>query len=36
MLIPTPDPTKQMTFAKGYYDSLYGRISSEWKWEESH
>jgi alpha-L-rhamnosidase len=22
-----------MTFAKGYYDSIYGRINSEWKWE---
>lgn len=33
VLKPTPDPTKIMTFAKGYYDSVYGRISSEWKWE---
>ena len=31
ILKPTPDPTKKMTFAKGYYDSVYGRISSEWK-----
>ena len=22
-----------MTFAKGYYDSVYGRINSEWKLE---
>ncbi|GAB3742599.1 glycoside hydrolase family 78 protein [Spirosoma lituiforme] len=27
-----PDPGKKMTFAKGYYDSVYGRISSEWAW----
>ena len=33
VLKPTPDPDKKMTFAKGYYDSVYGRISSEWKWE---
>ena len=33
ILKPTPDPTKKMTFAKGYYDSIYGRIGSEWKWE---
>ncbi len=33
VLKPTPDPDKVMTFAKGYYDSVYGKISSEWKWE---
>ncbi|MFN8346985.1 MAG: family 78 glycoside hydrolase catalytic domain [Spirosomataceae bacterium] len=33
VLKPTPDPDKIMTFAKGYYDSVYGRISSEWKIE---
>lgn len=33
VLKPTPDPTQKMTFAKGYYDSVYGRISSEWRWE---
>ncbi|AUD02631.1 alpha-L-rhamnosidase [Spirosoma pollinicola] len=32
VLKPTPDPTKKMTYAKGYYDSVYGRISSEWAW----
>ena len=31
ILKPTPDPTGQITFAKGYYDSMYGRISSEWE-----
>ncbi len=31
ILKPTPDPSGQITFAKGYYDSMYGRISSEWK-----
>lgn len=33
ILKPTPDPDKVMSFAKGYYDSVYGKISSEWKWE---
>lgn len=33
ILQPNPDPTGQMTFAKGYYDSTYGRIVSEWKVE---
>jgi alpha-L-rhamnosidase len=33
ILKPTPDPDKVMTFAKGYYDSVYGKISSEWKLE---
>lgn len=31
ILQPEPDPTGQMTWAKGYYDSPYGRISSNWK-----
>ncbi len=30
-LRPEPDPTGQMVWAKGYYDSMYGRISSEWQ-----
>lgn len=30
ILQPTPDPTGQMTWAKGHYDSMYGRIKSEW------
>ena len=30
VLKPTPDPDGRITFAKGYYDSHYGRISSEW------
>lgn len=33
ILQPEPDPTGQMTWAKGYYDSMYGRISSSWKVE---
>ncbi len=33
ILKPTPDPDRVMTFAKGYYDSVYGRINSEWKLE---
>jgi alpha-L-rhamnosidase len=31
ILQPEPDPTGLMTWAKGYYDSMYGRIKSEWK-----
>jgi len=31
LLQPTPDPTGQMTFANGYYDSMYGRIESGWQ-----
>jgi alpha-L-rhamnosidase len=33
ILQPEPDPTGKMTWAKGYYDSDYGRISSSWKME---
>lgn len=31
ILMPTPDPNGQITEAKGYYDSMYGRIASAWK-----
>jgi len=31
ILQPEPDPTGIMTWAEGYYDSMYGRISSGWK-----
>lgn len=31
ILQPQHDPTGQMTYAKGYYDSMYGKIESEWK-----
>ncbi|HZX73641.1 MAG TPA: alpha-L-rhamnosidase C-terminal domain-containing protein, partial [Cyclobacteriaceae bacterium] len=34
VLQPQHDPTGQMTYAKGYYDSMYGRISSSWKNEK--
>lgn len=34
VLKPTPDPTGQMTWAKGYYDSMYGRIAGEWRQEK--
>lgn len=33
ILQPEPDPTGQMTWAKGFYDSMYGRINSSWKVE---
>ena len=31
ILQPTPDPDGKMKWAKGYYDSMYGRIKSEWR-----
>jgi alpha-L-rhamnosidase len=31
VLQPELDATGQMTFAKGHYDSMYGRIESAWK-----
>lgn len=31
ILAPEPDPTGTLTFANGYYDSMYGRIESSWK-----
>jgi len=31
ILQPQHDPTGQMTYAKGYYDSMYGKIESDWK-----
>ena len=31
ILRPEADPTGQMTWAKGWYDTPYGRISSGWK-----
>lgn len=30
ILKPEVDPTGEMTYAKGYYDSMYGRIESSW------
>jgi alpha-L-rhamnosidase len=31
ILRPEADPTGQMTWAKGWYDTPYGRIESSWK-----
>jgi alpha-L-rhamnosidase len=31
MLKPQPDPTGKMTYAKGYYNAMYGRIESSWE-----
>lgn len=31
ILKPQPDPTGLMTFARGHYDSMYGRIESGWE-----
>ena len=30
-LRPVPDPTGQMTYARGHYDTPYGRIESRWE-----
>ena len=35
ILKPEPDPTGKMTYAKGYYDSMYGRIESSWERKDS-
>lgn len=34
ILQPQHDPTGQMTYAKGFYESMYGKIESEWKAEK--
>lgn len=31
LLKPEPDPTGEMTYARGHYDSMYGRIESAWE-----
>jgi alpha-L-rhamnosidase len=31
ILEPVPDPDGVLTFARGYYDSPYGRIASAWE-----
>ncbi|WP_297094817.1 family 78 glycoside hydrolase catalytic domain [uncultured Draconibacterium sp.] len=33
ILQPTPDPTGEMTWAEGYYESMYGKIYSKWEVE---
>lgn len=33
-LRPTPDPTRQMTYAKGYLDTRFGRIAAQWETAE--
>ncbi|WP_297094772.1 family 78 glycoside hydrolase catalytic domain [uncultured Draconibacterium sp.] len=33
ILQPTPDPSGEMTWAEGYYDSMYGKIYSKWEVE---
>ena len=29
--LPEPDPSGEMLWAEGYYDSMYGRIFSRWE-----
>ena len=31
LLRPVPDPTGEMKWAEGHYDSMYGRIYSRWE-----
>lgn len=33
ILQPTPDPSGEMKWAEGYYDSMYGKIYSKWELE---
>jgi len=33
ILAPETDPTGEITFARGHFDSPYGRIESSWKTE---
>lgn len=33
LLQPEPDPSKTMQFAKGHYDSMYGKIESSWAYD---
>lgn len=35
ILKPEVDPTRGITHAEGYYDSMYGRISSRWQYTDS-
>lgn len=35
ILQPTPDPDGVMTWAKGHYDSVYGRICSQWEQKDN-
>ena len=32
VLQPVPDPTGQMLWAKGYFNTVYGQIVSAWQW----
>ena len=32
-LLPTPDPSGKITYAKGFVETVYGKISSQWKKE---
>jgi alpha-L-rhamnosidase len=36
ILAPQPDPASGLTWAKGYYDSIRGRIVSDWKIDKDH
>ncbi|NQU85647.1 MAG: family 78 glycoside hydrolase catalytic domain [Mariniphaga sp.] len=35
ILQPIPDPTNEMKWAEGYYDSMYGKITSRWEVENN-
>lgn len=36
VLKPTPDPNNVIKYAKGYYNSMYGKIESSWQIKNNH
>jgi alpha-L-rhamnosidase len=34
VLQPVPDPSGQMLWAKGYFNTVYGQIVSAWQWQD--
>lgn len=36
VLQPEPDPDREMKWAEGWYDSMYGRIHSKWEYLDNH
>jgi len=36
ILQPAPDPTGEMTWAEGHYDSMYGTIYSKWELKDNN
>jgi alpha-L-rhamnosidase len=36
ILQPEPDPGREMTWAEGWYESMYGHIYSRWEYLDNH